>query len=235
MEQDFKKTEIATWKRSIWLNNAFITFARPHLKKEWERLRKQSAVQNAADFTKTQQHLEDDPVSKAQGALEAAGNVLSARAEVLTKMKADLVSWASSGRIFGFGFESPRRISSVPLIIPKRFWKGRILWDKNCIDLEGIRIEQVRLLPYKAAHEIGAFGDASRSPGRPSTRDALIKCFDDLANEGRFYPNKSFAWHFPLIRDWLSKHYPNLTPKPQDISDKTIRNHLSHKFRGLSE
>jgi len=217
------------------LSKSWLVFAHPDLKAQWEDLHKQSGMdlikQDATAATK----IDGDVSAKFAHAFSGFSKLASARSELETTLKANVLSYISQGYVFGFGYELPRSVSSDPVAIPKAAWSGKCDWEKGTLSFRGLEFVDVRLTTNRIRNEIleRSYVDSTppRAVGRPSIVKDIQAAIHALDEAGEIDTKASQKSHFPKAQRWLELNRPNLNP----ISYETFRKNFSPYFNDLKK
>jgi|GEM_PF-921510 len=129
------------------------------------------------------------------------------------------------GELVGLGFAAPRAANAKPEPVPTDVWAGRIEWDKDTVEGNGIRFDGVRIA--KAEPEA-----SQRGPGRATLENEIVTAFDSLMASGRIDFSKSLTWHYPRIRETVLSMYPGIVSDPEEgMSPQTLQRHLGRRFK----
>lgn len=141
--------------------------------------------------------------------------------------------------LYGFGYELPRSLSSVPVAIPKEAWAGKCDWTNGTLTYRGLEFVDIRLTTNRIRNEVLERGFVDKTPtnpaGRPGVGPAIKSAFHTLQNEGQIDPNASLLSHYPKIKAWLELNKPDLPVPPAHIYNETIRKYISPLFKDLSK
>ncbi len=221
----------------VGLQAAWVRYAHPDLKAEWQRLKGQSALEALSRDAQAASDVDGDIAAKLSHALAGSQAILSSRAALERRLKSALLSYIEQGHLHGFGFELPRRVSSAPVAIPKTAWAGQCDWSSGTLSFRGLAFVDIRLTTSRLRNEIlerGHVDKTSTNPaGRPGVGAAIVDAFHALHKSGEIDPSASQASHYPKVRAWLELNKPNLSVPPASISDKTLYRHFSPIFKGL--
>lgn len=227
------------WRASSPLSKAWHTFARAEDRHKWKALAEASAIDAFAKGIEAAPESDDDGFAKLQKVLSDPQRILAERTAHRSRLQSDLLRYIQNGHLYGYGFETPRTLNSVPVAIPKRAWAGRIEWDKNTLTFESIKLVEVRLTTNRIRNEILERGTVdttpTQPPGRPGVKQAIEDAFHALSSAGKIDPEKSARSHFPQLMDWLDKNRPDLEVPPAKMSPKTIYKHFSPLFKDLQK
>lgn len=235
---DYSKDQLGRLHRSgVSLSKSWLTYAHPELKAEWQELQKPSAFEALRKGIEAATSMDGDIAAKTAHALEGPQAILSARADLERKLKANILSYVSSGHIHGFGYELPRSLSSAPVAIPKAAWAGKYDWDNGTLSFRGLEFVDVRLTTNRIRNDILERGVVDKTPtnpaGRPGVGPAIEDAFRALHEAGEIDASASQASHYPKVRAWLELNKPDLPVPPAHLSDKTIYKYFSPLFKGL--
>mgnify|MGYP000005134790 CR=1 FL=1 len=224
-------------KSGATLSKAWLFYAHPDLKSQWEELQKKSAVEAFQSGIEKADAMDGDAMTKLYTALSGSQAILVARGELADRLKANILSYISNGHLHGFGYERPRHLSSAPVAIPKAAWAGKCDWAKDTLSYKGLEFSDVRLTTNRIRNEVLERGVVDKSPtspaGRPGVGPAIEAAFHALHAAGEINPKESQSSHYPKVRAWLELHHPNLSVPPASLSKKTIYRYFSPLFKGL--
>lgn len=237
MADDSKDQLERLHRAGVSLSKSWLGYAHPELKAEWQELQKPSAIDALHNGIEAAKNMDGDLAAKAAHALEGTQAILSARADLETKLKANILSYVSGGHIHGFGYELPRSVSSSPVAIPKAAWAGKCDWANGTLSFRGLEFVDVRLTTNRIRNDILERGNVDKTPtnpaGRPGVGSAIAEAFKALDKAGEINVRASQASHYPKVRAWLELHKPDLPVPPAHLSDKTIYKYFSPLFKGL--
>ncbi|SEL40683.1 hypothetical protein [Pacificibacter marinus] len=224
-------------RSGVALSKAWLTYAQPDLKAQWQELHQQSGTdlikQDAIEAAKT----DGDMSAKVAHALSSFSKLTNARRTLEHTLQANILSYVSSGHIHSFGYELPRSLSSAPVTIPKPAWAGTCDWEASTLSFRGLEFVDVRLTTNRIRNEILERGNVDKTPtnpaGRPGVGAAIKEAFNALHKTGQIDPQASQSSHYPKVRAWLELNKPDLPVPPASISDKTFYRYFSPLFRGL--
>lgn len=112
--------------------------------------------------------------------------------EQLTRtLKERILKAVETGYLKACGFAVPRKPSDVPIEVPTDLWSGRVKWEDNSIYGHGMRMEAVRVFPFRWLEP-----EEGKRPGRPSRVDEIRQCYEELKANGKIdfsRPNKAIA------------------------------------------
>lgn len=172
-------------------------------------------------------------------ALTEPRRILDARADLEKRLKANIRAYIKQGFLHGFGFETPRRVASVPVEIPKEAWAAQCDWNASTLEFRGLNFVDVRLTTTRYREE-SVRGQVilqapTKQPGRPTVGPDIEAAFHALLEAGEIDIEKSQLSHFSKVATWLEINRPELSVAAGDISEKTFRSHLSPLFKALKE
>ncbi|WP_343081442.1 hypothetical protein [Ostreiculturibacter nitratireducens] len=224
------------WRHGVPLSKAWETYAHPDLKERWDAIPKLSGLEVLASIINDTAEAGKPLHESLQGAADQANAMLAVKAE----MQAAVLGYVRDGHLFGFGYEPPRKLASVPVAIPKAIFSGKCDWDSNALNLGGMQFISVRLTTRRYRNEIlgRAHVVASKdapAKGRPGVGKQIEAVCRALIAEGLVDPTHSAKSHFPAIRERLDRHVAELPIAPGAISDETIRVHFSPIFNALKD
>lgn len=226
-------------EKGVTLNTAWVRYAHPDLLPQWKALQKQSPLEALTRGAEAAAATDGDMLAKLSQALSGPSQIASERAALEKRLKTNIHSYIKQGHLHGFGFESPRRLASVPVAIPKEAWAGRCDWQACTLSFQGLEFVDVRLTTNRLRNEVLERGHVDPTPtnraGRPSTGKEVTDAFHALVNAGEFDPTNSLTSHYPKVRQWLELHRPHMQPSAKFVSDKTLHRHLSHLFNNLKK
>lgn len=228
------------WQAGAPLNRSWLTYAHPDLKSKWTEAQEKSAIeafeQDAASVAKLK---DTTPLEKTTLLFSGTQKILSEREALRKELQANTLHYIETGVLFGYGFEPPRTLGSIPVEIPKALWRGKCHWDKSTLETQGLKFIEVRLTMIRTRNDILGRGNVDATPtnpaGRPSVGPAIEDAFHALNKAGEINVNNSQMSHYPKVRKWLEMNFPNLSVSPAKISDKTIQRHFSILFNSLKK
>ena len=238
---------IASWNAATPMWYAPIHFSPPDLQQRWDDLKKQSAWEAANESLK-----ETVAESRKKGTFEkrswidalgiaitGANRVLEPRGALQREAQALLLADIQLGRVIGLGYEPPRRIKSVPVYIPTKYWQQTIDWDSSTVRSGGLTFIEVRIVLARTGQTIiDQTANTARKrlealpppPGRPSIKQHVTAAFSALHADGKIDTNKSALSHFPAVKQWIKE---NTSRDPDDLSNEGIRAHFAPLFKEL--
>ncbi len=95
------------------------------------------------------------------------------------ELKTQCLKWIRTGTLKAYGFPIPRKVSDEPSEVPADLWGGTIIWRKDTIEANGLRIEAVRIVQAPPPQV-----DHTQKPGRPSRRDEIYQAYAELKERG---------------------------------------------------
>lgn len=210
----------------------------PDLKPKWKAASEKSAPEAFAQDAAAVAELEDASVlEKATLLFSGSQKILTERETMKKELRATILHYIETGVLFGYGFESPRSLSSTPVEIPKLLWRGNCNWDASALEAQGLKFIEIRLTTVHIRNDILGRGNVDTTPtsaaGRPSVGLAIKAAFHSLNKAGEINVKASQGSHYPKVRGWLELNYPNLSVSPAQMSDKTIQRHFSVFFNDL--
>jgi hypothetical protein len=72
--------------------------------------------------------------------------------------------------------------------------------------------------------------DGKKSPGRPSRESQIEEAFNTLHASGAIDCSKPMNHCFPLVREWITTHFPNDPKGTKGLNDKTLAKIISPLF-----
>lgn len=224
------------WDAAIPLSNAALHFAPVNIRNEWAELLKVSALVEAGEFAKTRIQ-KDTSWFDALGLMATgANNVLAPREKLLRHAEALLLNEIKENRALGMGFEPPRRIKSMPVHIPARYWRQSVSWDYCEVSYGALKFLDVRVLTSQMAKPFLQSFQATKQKtiealpapsGRPSFKVEILEAFAALQAEGRFNV-KPLTHGIAQIRTWIKTNKPESRAAQGLLNDDTIRNAIKH-------
>lgn len=158
---------------------------------------------NQADVTQTANPFEgliDHDASRARSTLE-------------NKLKTQCLKWIKAGALKAYGFPTPRKVSDAPSEVPADLWEGIVIWSKNRIEANGLRMEAVRIVLGQPQEE-----DLTKKPGRPSRKEEILLAYSHLKEHGTIdFDAGSLKAIGRQVQDYLIS-----TASTQDASTKGI-------------
>lgn len=221
----------------VGLQTAWVKYAHPDLKTEWQRLQDQSALEALNRGVQAASEVEGDIAAKLSHAFAGSQAILSSRAALERRLKIATFSYIAQGHLHGFGFELPRALSSAPVAIPKAAWAGKCDWSSGTLSFKGLEFVDIRLTKNRIRNEIMERGQVDKSPtsptGRPGIGAAIVDAFHALQKAGEIDASTSQSSHYPKVRAWLELNKPDLSVPPASISKKTLYKYFSPLFKDL--
>lgn len=230
------------WEAAIPLSSAALQFAPEEIRTEWAQLSKRNAI---AEGTEAVKNLATGVSwSDIMGAFLSSGNEIEAPKRNLVKIAQNgLLEHIKAGRVFGLGFEPPRRVSSLPVQIPAKCWSQFVIWERSEINYQTLKFVDVRLFTQKMAlpvlqklkaQEISLTPTTPKPKpkpiGRPSVKAHVQNAFIALDEAGQIDPNKTGISHYDAIRRWIGE---NTSYDGDGLGREGIREHFSPLFSEL--
>jgi hypothetical protein len=219
------------------IQQAWLKYAPADLQTKWKQLQSQSAIEAFSEGVEAASQAEGDIQAKFQQALSGAQKILTARADLQRRLKANTLAYIAKGHLHGFGFELPRYLASVPVAVPKSAWVGKCDWSLGTLNHQGLELVALRLTTNRIRNEILGRGVVDQTPtkpaGRPAVGPAINAAFEALSKTGEIDPRASQSSHYPKVRAWLELNKPDLAVPPSSISEKTLYRYFSPFFKEL--
>ena len=229
----------ALWRAGVYVGQSWETYAHPDLKARWDALKEESAIDAFAKGMEQASTSEAGRFEKFNQVFEGSTAILTKRAALKSQLQKNILGYIAKGYLHGFGYELPRSMEDLPVVIPKSAWSGRLDWDNSALSYQGIELCAVRLTTNRIRNEVLERGSVDKTPvrpqGRPTVRHAIEAAFYALNQSGKVDPTASQMSHYPLIREWLELNQPNLQLPPASINSETIRRHFSPLFNDLKK
>lgn len=227
------------WERSVWLNDAPLKIATSGDKLRWQELQNQSATEAASNEFARLTETRITVIGAIIQSARKAGEIYGPRLELQRKMRANLLLLLQSEKLVGIGYETPRKLSSPVVKLPKEAWFGNVDWKVNSLKYQSLMFADIKLAT--ASHLLKPNPTKPQLPpkknkpslGRPTLGPTLIECFETIVNQGKIDTAQSFRSHIPLMKVWLKANKPNMKKQPDTISEKTFSKYLSKKFNAL--
>jgi len=176
--------------------------------------------------------MRDDPEFK------ALLSDVSQASTIEKQCRSDLIEVLLDGKFLGLGFEPPRRVKSIPTIIPTTSWRGRVKWPDGTLQHEGLAFGEVRILPADRFQELRKqrMLEGLRSPdptrrGPKGTKRQLHAVYIMLRDEGLIDHGASLRSHSDLIRTRFHREYQDTGLSSDRPSYETIRSAIGGEFR----
>lgn len=227
------------WESAIPLARAAIHYAPKDLRKEWVELSKKSPfAEGLKAFEETKKTDWLDAMSDFVRASHAVSEPLE---KITNEAKSILLAHIKAGRVLGLGFEPPRRINSIPVHIPEKYWNGWIEWGTSAVSHGALKFVDVRVISLQAAQplllkfkadELKMIEGSPRPIGRPSIKVHVETAFNALKVAGKIDASKSARSHYPIVRQWIMQHSSH---EGEALSDEGIRAHFSPLFSELKK
>jgi hypothetical protein len=221
------------------MSRAWVTYAAPDLKDNWEELKKPSAMDAFEKGLAKASTSNAETVAKAKMIFEEPQKILAERSLLKTKLQKNILGYVAGGHLHGFGYEMPRRLSDAPAAIPKAAWAGHCDWNEGRLSYRGLEFVDVRLTTNRIRNEVLERGTVDTTPirpnGRPSVAPAVKAAFHALNTAGEIDPEAPQMSHYPKVRRWLELNHPDLPVPPAHMSDKTIHKYFSNLFNELKK
>jgi len=135
------------WIKGVRLSAAWLEYGAPDKKAAFNAARKISVLD---EIEQASQNPEMDDLDGAQRIFKIMSVASKARRpqdKARAALIEDMQHLLRSGKVVGFGFEKPRLAASVPIVIPRNHWHGRIRWDNNSVDRDALQFIAVKLVP----------------------------------------------------------------------------------------
>lgn len=228
----------ALWRAGVPLQSAWEAYAAPDARARWEAIKGNSFLQAFVSGLEAISESDMGAGEKFQASLAPVASMASEQNEVRGAMRDALSGYIREGHLFGFGFEPPRKLASVPVGVPQQIWQGRIEWDKSTVELGSLRFIEVRLITRQARNVIlerpsPVARESVPTRGRPAVGPHIEAACKALIAEGRIDPSRSAKSHFDLIRERLDQVGQVLPVPAGAISDEAIRLHFAPHFKAL--
>lgn len=232
------------WQSGYPLHSTWLGFAKTEQRAKWDELKTKSAIQALSDSVKDAPR-PDEPnpltdVGAMQRLLQPAQTIVQARLDLKKEMQSNILAYLKDERLFAYGFEPPRKLSSIPVPLPRESWSGVYDWDESAIKYAGLDFVQVRLITREARNEI--LGAREPSPvvnpplkGRPSVAPQILVAAQAMLASGQIDISRSAKSHFQEIRNWLRGNAQDLPVAPDEINDETIRRVFAPVFNELKQ
>ena len=221
----------------VELQTAWVRYAHPDLKAEWQRLQGQSALEALSRDAQSASEVEGDIAAKLSHAVAGSQAILSSRAALERRLKTATLSYIAQGHLHGFGFDLPRAVSSAPVAIPKAAWAGQCDWSSGALSFKGLEFVDIRLTTNRIRNETLERGQVDKTPtnpaGRPGVGAAIVEAFHALHKAGEINASASQSSHYPKVKAWLELNKPDLSVPPASISEKTLYKYFSPLFKDL--
>lgn len=238
MTKDDEFDPTVLWNSAVPLSQAALRFAPAELRARWAELTKMSAL---SEGTKAMEKVapRSSLMDMLGACLTGMSSIMEPRGEVLRHAQGLLLEHLKKGRATGVGFEPPRRVRSVPIVIPERHWHQIVRWD-SCEVLSGsLKFLDVRVLarpkpkpvilePIPETQKIGNV--PSPRIGRPSIQHHVRAAFEAMNVAGQIDPERSARSHYAFVKQWINQ---NTSCAADDLSDEGIRAHFSPLFKAL--
>lgn len=231
------------WPLGVPLSRAWVHFAHPDQKLRWQDLAKVSAIGAFSEASEALKLDSDEtPLEmRLTKTFAPVTEILSARSSLQAEMQKAILIQIGEGQIFGMGFEPPRSLASLPKIVPKGFWSGRLEWGQNRVSYESLQLIDVRLVTksdwnqvYKAT-TVEIVLPPAPAKGRPSVGPHIQAASKALLAAGLIDIGQSANSHFPVIRSWLKANVSDMADTADNLSDETIRKHFGSFFNELKK
>lgn len=232
------------------MSRAPLHFAPKDIRDKWRELSSLSALKAGAD------HLEMT-VTRGKSLFDVLGTTLTGmqavlipRAETASAAENHLLRRILDEQFLTLGFEYPRKMTSTVVEIPSNYWRGIVRWDRSELICQSLHFVEVRLIPRHvipaAVADKQARADSMKNTarnaghdmpsaiGRPSIKEHVTDAFNALHKKGQIRPQDSAKSHYPLVRQWLREHRPDLRVTDTKPSDEGIRAHFAPLFDAIS-
>jgi predicted metal-dependent hydrolase len=223
----------------VALNSAWLTYAHPDLKSQWQALKQQSPLEALTKGAEAAAKTEGDFLEKVSKAITEPSRIYGERAELEKRLKTNILIYIKSSQLHGFGFETPRKLASIPVPIPQGAWAGRLDWTTGTLHFRGLDFVNIRLATNRYREEISGLAELKAPPqkksGRPTIKSLVNNAFADLQERGLIDVCASALSHYPLVRQWIQNQDHDRNFNAKNLSDEGIRAHFSPLFKELKE
>ena len=220
------------WNKGLSLGAASYRFAHPQLKAEYDERRNAKMPKLA-----TPEPIPDARWWEMVGAMfEAYQPIAEARGEIAKadqRLKDYLMQLIGNGQVLAFGYALPRAPEDFPVRVPLDVWSGKIDWYASTVKGNGLEFVAVRVLPIRFVQEFAPqklLPPEEKKSGRPSIQQEIFEAYESLKGQGAINFDASMKSHYPLIRDFLCKAYPDKAGQFQYLADETIRRVITDDF-----
>jgi hypothetical protein len=232
---------LAVWQGSIRLERAALQLAPAELRAKWDALAKVNALtaaQQAVEAAKAQTAGWQDLL---MAAMTGSNTVLAPRLDLKRTAENLLADHLKSGALIGLGFQPPRRLHTLPDIIPARHWHGCPHFDNATLHSEGLHFIEIRVITPQRLQSLSAMvptpapvlsAPPHKAPGRPTIRQHVEAAFETLARDGKINPDQAARSHYPLLRQAMAQ---SGMQRAAQLSDEGIRPHFAPLFKALCE
>lgn len=232
------------------MSAAPLHFAPEDIRNKWRELASLSALQAGTDHLKKTATRGAHWLDVLGTALEGMQTVITPRSETIRAAEAQLMKRILGQQFLALGFEAPRKLTSNVVEIPSHFWRGIVRWEDSELICQSLHFVEVRLVPSHLIptaipdrhapadtmklEAMNAGQNAPASVGRPSIKEHITDAFNALHQKGQIRPHDTARSHYPLVRQWLRDHHPDLRVTDAKPSDEGIRAHFTPLFEGIS-
>lgn len=151
--------------------------------------------------------------------------------EIHRELEKRLLGFLSRGQLVGIGYSLPRTPDARPAEIPQDVWTGRVKWDKDEVDGNGLRFIAVRVVRPQTVASTPQIQTLAPdiSKGRPSRREQVEAAFWALDKEGRIpdFPDNKKSLFAPII-DKIDELFPEEAGNRAGLRDKTLYSIISN-------
>lgn len=221
----------ATWQRGIPLSQAFYRFMPRDVQEQWKSLSEANSNLTIArklnDIVSQSVQTEPGQVMKQFAGL-VDHDASRARSTLEDQLKAQCLNWIRTDALKAYGFPTPRKVSDEPSEVPADLWGGSVIWHKNTIEANGLRIEAVRIVQASPPQE-----DHTKKPGRPSRRDEIFQAYAELKERNAIdFETASLKSICTQIQGHLLARSPSHPDGTKGIGDKAIERTIRDDVNG---
>ncbi|MCR9146730.1 MAG: hypothetical protein NXH74_05965 [Rhodobacteraceae bacterium] len=176
--------------------------------------------------------------------------VTNARQTLFNEGQTRLLKWLRKGTVVAVAYESPRKLSDLPAVVPAEvICTARSLdWEAGMLKRAGLHLVELRFIPSQRADEIRAAStsgvgqhstklsqpdpaETARPVGRPAIGPFIEEAFHALLEVGKIDLSASMASHYPLVRKWLEREHPETITQRGMPGNEAIRKTFAPLFK----
>jgi len=219
------------WTKSCPLKFAARNFAPEEVK---QRLLDTSGISPAEVFQESLKRsasaASKDFLSLFSNAIQQSAHAATARRTAEEDAHNALRTALTEGSLVAFGYEEKRLLESTPVKIPSHIFKTcHFEFVENRVQKDALLFVDVGVLkrdplPNLKREWESQYLPAPTSPvrGRPSQQRDIIVAFNALQDGGVIDSSQSFRSIYPMIREWLCHHKPDIGYSSQKPSNTAI-------------
>lgn len=209
------------WSHALPLSTAYIQLADKPSRDRHAELQEQTSIfaiaERATDYGDQSKDLALDERLKG---LHAAG-VLGPMSELEAlecKLKDRIIASIKRGLLKAVGYAVPRKPADMPVEVPPDLWAGRVSWERNSVEGNGLRVEAVRVFPASWLKT------PAKVQGRPSRQDEIAAAYSELKQAHRIdYASATLASIALQVQAQILAQHPNHPEGLRGVGEKAIQ------------